>query len=212
MIVDCISDLHGATPILGGGDLLILAGDYTRSDEQSEYLIFRQWLQKQDYRHKVLIGGNHDMALFDGRFYFNEEWFGAKWLNDSGCEIEGLKIWGSPWTAWFDGINPDCTAWTLKGDSALAKKWALIPEDTDILITHSPSKGVLDFCMNEEGYISAGSESLRVWIDTWEPQLHVFGHIHEGSGLQQEGNTLCANASIMDENYRPSNKPIRIEL
>jgi len=32
MIIDCISDLHGYTPSLSGGDVIIVAGDLTAKD------------------------------------------------------------------------------------------------------------------------------------------------------------------------------------
>jgi Icc-related predicted phosphoesterase len=36
MIIDCISDLHGAQPKLEGGDLLIVAGDLTARDTEQQ--------------------------------------------------------------------------------------------------------------------------------------------------------------------------------
>ena len=212
MIIDIISDLHGAKPNLEGGDLLILAGDYTSSDSTAQWLCFREWLRDQKYIKKIMIGGNHDMAIFNGNFYFDDEWLGAAWLNDSGTEFEGLKIWGTPWTAWFDGINPKCTAWTMKKDKELAEKWALSPEDTDILITHSPPFGILDQAMHTHNYQSVGSKSLLARVHKIRPRVHCFGHIHEAYGQYKADGVHFINASIMDVNYKPSNKPTRIEL
>lgn len=212
MIIDIISDLHGAKPDLEGGDLLILAGDYTSSDTTAQWLAFREWLRDQKYTKKVMIGGNHDMAIFNGNFYFDDEWLGATWLNDSGTEFEGLNIWGTPWTAWFDGINPKCTAWTMKKDKELADKWALIPDDTDILITHSPPYGILDEAIHIDNFQSVGSKSLLARVHKIRPQVHCFGHIHEGYGQYKADGVHFINASIMDVNYKPSNKPTRIEL
>jgi Icc-related predicted phosphoesterase len=230
MVIDIISDLHGAKPNLEGGDLLILAGDYTSADTTGQWLAFREWLRDQKYTKKIMIGGNHDMAIFNGNFYFDEQWLGATWLNDSGTEFvhypglevatedgmpvyrEKLKIWGSPWTAWFDGINPRCTAWTLKTDKKLAEKWALIPGDIDILITHSPPFGILDEAMHTHNYQSVGSKSLLARVHKIRPKLHIYGHIHEGYGQYKADGVHFINASIMDVNYKPSNKPVRIEL
>ncbi len=214
VIIDIISDLHGSYPKLEGGDLLILGGDYTAKHTQAECLVFVEWLRKQDYKKKIFIGGNHDTPIFKGDFYFSNEWIGATWLNDSGCEYSGLKFWGSPWTAEFEGINPNCKAWTLRNDKALAKKWALIPDDTDILITHSPPYGIFDECLNRNGdrYESVGSKSLRAKVNQLNPMLHVFGHIHEGYGQMTLDDIMFINASHMDKNYQPVNKPVRIVL
>jgi Icc-related predicted phosphoesterase len=40
----------------------------------------------------------------------------------------------------------------------------------------------------------------------------VFGHIHEGYGVQYGDKTLFVNASICTAGYEPTNKPIVIDL
>ena len=67
------------------------------------------------------------------------------------------------------------------------------------------------------------SLSLRLPYSV-KPKLHVFGHIHGSYGVQMsdklsidglEGTvkrTIYVNASIMNEDYDPVNKPIRIQL
>ena len=219
--VTAISDLHGFYPKLEGGDLLIIAGDLTARDLTREYDEFDDWLKAQNYRKKVFIAGNHDNSWVKEKpRKFNMYWGSHteekfEYLCDSGTEFEGLKIWGSPWTAWFHGINPHCKAFTKRNDAALDKKWTLIPKDTDILITHSPPHGILDIC--EDGQTLAGSVSLRNRILCKETlpnlKLHVFGHIHEMGGRSIDFvNLRCVNASIVNEHYRHVNKPVRIEL
>ena len=44
------------------------------------------------------------------------------------------------------------------------------------------------------------------------PLLHVFGHIHNAYGEVYKGDTLYVNASICNERYVPSNRPIVIDL
>ena len=221
MIIDCISDLHGHHPELEGGDLLIVAGDLTASDKAYQYFEFREWLLKQQYNIKIFISGNHDCLIEMGRFYFSNEWIGADYLCDSGTEFEGLKIWGSPWTKTFKGMNPHCKAFTCDTEEQLAEKWKLIPDDIDILVTHSPPYGILDGIPNmyDGTYFHAGSKSLdkRIFYST-SLQLHVFGHIHENGGkIIERTQNVCdkhmsVNASYVNEHYKPVNKPIRVIL
>jgi len=224
MIIDCISDLHGFYPKLKGGDLLIIAGDLTSRDTCQDYEEFDSWLQKQSYKKKIVIGGNHDNFMEQGcKFPFSdydadarEEKPWADYLCDSGTEFEGLKIWGSPWTRTFKGMNPKCKAFTFDTQKELSTKWKLIPDDIDILVTHSPSYGIFDEVKNfYSGKIeNVGSISLaKNIIFRVRPKLHIFGHIHEHGGQIKEINsTKYINASFVNEHYEPVNEPVRIFL
>jgi Icc-related predicted phosphoesterase len=209
MKVTAISDLHGHYPMLDGGDLLIVAGDLTGMDQVDEYLWFRDWLQVQEYDRKILIAGNHDKAIQDWRFYPSSEWLGAYYLHDSFVMYKGLKIWGSPWTRWFEGINPDCDAYTLKTEQELEEKYALIPDDTDILITHGPAYGTLDRTVDKE---NAGSIALAERLIKLKVTHHIFGHIHEAYGTSIARGYLSLNVSHMDRSYEPVNKPVNFEI
>lgn len=211
MIIDCISDLHGHYPELPGGDLLIVAGDLTARDTYQENILFKHWLDNQNYKKKVFIAGNHDNLiqntdLMDDVFY---EYFDS-YLCDSGTEFEGLKIWGSPWTKTFPGMNPHCKAFTVDTEEELAEKWAMIPDDVDILVTHSPPHGC--YLDQDKNGNMLGCVSLRDRLFKLKVKLHVFGHIHEGYGVHPIVNPDSINASHVNERYEPVNKPIRIEL
>lgn len=207
MIVDCISDLHGCKPVLQGGDLLIVAGDLTARDTVTEHLGFSGWLCKQPYDKIVLIAGNHDGKMNDWKPFDQDN---LSYLQDSGTEYKGIKIWGSPWT-------PTFYDWHFMKDRGepIKKMWDLIPDDTEILITHGPPFGIQDqvkySSKAQEGKF-AGCEELRNAIDhrLKKLKLHVFGHVHEGYGKVIVSGVTHVNASIMDEEYHPVNKPIRI--
>lgn len=226
MKIDCISDLHGEFPELPGGDLLIVAGDLTGNDTKKQYGIFFAWLCEQKYTKKIFIAGNHDNKLcpkdpYDGflDFVYPDE-NSISYLCDSGTEFDGLKIWGSPWTRQFYGMNPDAMAFACETEDELTEKWALIPGDIDILITHSPPFKMFDSVNDrtfQRKFKHVGSLSLanRVIGNVCFPnlKLHVFGHIHECGGMVMDiGDRKFVNASIMNENYQPVNKPVRIEL
>lgn len=238
MIIDCISDLHGHYPQLEGGDLLIVAGDLTARDTKDEYLEFHAWVTKQSYKKTIIIGGNHDNVIAkEGYLFFNRPWAieghvfpfnGIVYLQDSGTEFEGLKIWGSPWTKTFEGMNPHCKAFTLDSEQELEEKWRLIPPDTDILITHSPPYGIFDAVSRDvfiEGHQCdkiehVGSHSLLYYSRMYQPKLHIFGHIHEAYSMKRpnlgfidlDGYPIYVNASHVNEKYQPVNAPIRIIL
>ncbi len=215
MKITCISDLHGEEPKLPGGDLLILAGDYTASDKIIQWENFFKWLRAQNYRKTIFISGNHDnqsMSQFD--------WFNAEYLCDSGTEFEGLKIYGSPWTKKFPGMNRYCMAYTCDNEEEMADKFEKIPPDVDILITHSPPYSILDGIPLADGSLyHAGSPYLYHWFKyVGRPKLHVFGHIHEGYGIAEVfpgyNDTMVkhVNASVIDGDYILKNEPITIEL
>ncbi len=220
MIVDCISDLHGHYPELEGGDVLIVAGDLTASDKLEQYFSFFDWIESQNYRKKIVTAGNHDNLMQKEGYMGPEgEMKGSfDYLCDSGTDYQGVKIWGSPWTKTFPGINPHCMAFTCDTEEQLAEKFSTIPEELDILITHSPPLGILDKNRKDE---SCGSRSLREKIASIplrnRPKLWVWGHIHESYGefyyeAGDRGSCQMVNASHMTGDYEPINKPIRVVL
>lgn len=204
MIIDCISDLHGTVVGLEGGDLLIVAGDITALDEAEEYASYFQWLESQPYEKIVWIAGNHDGCIANRKVRIPKDGK-IEYLQDSGTEYKGLKIWGSPWTPTFQD-------WHFMKDrgKAIQAVWDKIPLDTDILITHGPPFGILDQVAGPYNLMqNVGCQDLREKIEQLKQlKLHVFGHIHESHGVQGK----FVNASIMNEDYDPVNLPVRIEL
>lgn len=214
MIIDCISDLHGRYPKLEGGDLLIVAGDLTARDTNEEYHMFHDWAVGLDYFAVVVIGGNHDNRLQANRHIFDSEDSIIVYLEDESFEYMDINIWGSPWTKTFEGMNPHCKAFTKDTEKELADKFKSIPDDVDILITHSPPWGVLDKTTDGD---HVGSKALASQVGNMKnpPKLWVWGHIHESYGIDSivRGKPCkMVNASHVNERYQPVNKPIRIEL
>lgn len=229
MIIDCISDLHGYYPTLEGGDLLIVAGDFTAEDAEREHVMFCHWLNKQNYGKKIIVAGNHDnrwthLGAHKGPDPINPNYEWYEYLCDSGTEFEGLNIWGSPWTLTFKGMNPECKAFTVDTEEELDKKLSIVPLDTNILITHQAPYGAQDFIINPHSGKKRRTGSLAV-ADCFHRlksiRLHVFGHVHEGHGITEYcrdatatcdwNNKFLVNASHVNERYEPVNLPIRID-
>jgi len=63
-----------------------------------------------------------------------------------------------------------------------------------------------------EGSGNLGCEKLAIRLTTVRPRLHVFGHIHDGAGFLQKGGTTYINASVCDEDYKPVNPVLMVDL
>jgi Icc-related predicted phosphoesterase len=196
------SDTHGMhrKVKVPDGDILIHAGDITRGRNKTSLEDFNDFIGSLPHRHKILIAGNHDFCFENDNKETVRVLTSCKYLQDSSIEIDGIKFWGSPWQPWFLDY-----AFNLKKDSDRKKKWDLIPEDTDILITHSPPKNILDKTF---AGIYAGCGELAKAVKRIKPKVHVFGHIHEGYGTFSDSHTLYINASACTRSYDVINPPV----
>jgi Icc-related predicted phosphoesterase len=203
----CISDTHGFHQdiVVPFGDILVHAGDVVTRNDFEAYRAFLAWFAGQPHRYKVLVAGNKDV-LFETAPQVLTALMpaGVYYLQDRGAEIDGLKFWGSPYTPTFG-------TWSFGRDRGheIARHWAMIPEGTDILITHGPAYGVLDLVV---GGGHQGCENLRGRIGAIQPLAHLCGHLHGGYGTDILGHTQMVNASICDEHYQPVNAPIVLDL
>ena len=208
MKIIAISDTHTKHQdvIIPPGDLLIHAGDVTKMGNKEEVEDFLNWFKDQPCTYKIFIAGNHD-------FYFetatDEEIAalipdGVTYLNDSGIEIEGISIWGSPITPWFYNW-----AFQRHRGKKIEKHWDLIPEGTDILVVHGPPHGILD---KTRFGAKAGCERLTEAIQFIQPKISIFGHIHEDRGMLKKKGTTYINAAVVDLSYEVKHKPYIIEL
>ncbi len=201
----CISDIHGATGFhVPDGDILIIAGDVCAYGKLSELKVFDEFLSSLPHQLKILVAGNHDWPFADSSGSEAKDLVrNAVYLQDTGFEFYGMKFWGSPWQPWF--LN---WAFNLPRGPKLAEVWSKIPDDTDVLITHSPPFGILD----KVGGDNVGCEDLASALKHVRPKVHVFGHIHEGYGTEERDGTIYVNASLNNGYYRLVNKPIVIDI
>ncbi len=96
-------------------------------------------------------------------------------LHGTGVEIDGLRLFGlgygvpvTPFGAWSCDLSEELAGQMLDECKA-----------ADILITHSPPKGLGD---QTSGGLSVGSTSIRAAIERVQPQLALCGHIHDSWG------------------------------
>jgi len=202
MKIVAISDLHGVFyPPIPECDLLLIAGDL------GPWMEFSEWLDTIDLPadHIIGIAGNHDFKAQKKPGLFRE----MKWtyLEDEAVVVEGLTIYGSPWTPVFYN-------WAfMKEEHELEKMWALIPEETNILMTHGPPHGYQD--MTIRGGVRAGSVTLLERVEQLlNLKLHVFGHIHEGRDPGRHSyyanGAISANVSVLDAHYKIFRAPLEV--
>jgi len=211
-----ISDVHGKFNQLEivECDMLIVAGDMgtVRDPIESNRVIrnFLEWLYFYPAKYKVVIPGNHDLAI--ERNYVTVDDFaekGVTLLNHTSITIEEINIFGSPYTPTFgDG-------WAFNKDrSKISRYWDMIPEYTDILITHGPPLGVLDATSYKAKEINrCGCRALYNKVREIQPKYHIFGHIHPEDNNPNAGmmkiagcNTTFINAAVLDLNYNIDNQ------
>lgn len=214
MKIVCLSDTHNCNQqiVVPDGDILLHAGDATINGTVGEIKNFNQWFSDLPHKIKIFVAGNHDW-LFERNNSYARQILDSSiiYLQDSSVEIEGLKIYGSPWQPrFFDW------AFNLNRGAELAEKWKMIPLETNILITHGPPNGILDEVPRKYWVENTGCEELRKRVETLAEfgnlKLHLFGHIHCGYGQNEQFGVKFINASNCDEEYLPTQPPIVIEL
>ena len=213
MRIVAISDTHAqfdqVVNDLPDGDVLLHAGDITNVGEIKDLWNFAKQIRdiKSKYKDIIVIGGNHDFCLGNAQRLLSEKILfdvGVKYLHDSGIESCNLNFWGSPY-------QPEFCDWqfNLPRGNALAAKWKLIPENTNVLITHSPPYNILDAVHHQN--VGCCDLAMRV-KQLKELKLHVFGHIHPEYGQLIDGNTTFVNASLVNNWNQIVNSPIVLDL
>ena len=192
-----ISDTHGCHHQLRNlpeADVAVHSGDFTMNGSEEEALDFMNWFCDLPYKHKIFICGNHDDCLYGANIEGLDS--NVHFICNSGVEIEGIKFYGIPM------FLSDCVT------ERQNQNYANIPNDTDVLITHSPAYGILDF---DDG-INYGSEELIEKISTLNLKAHLFGHIHAQHGIITLSHTIYSNGAIMNSQYTTLNHPNILEL
>ncbi len=203
-----ISDTHSRhhNLKLPKGDVLLHAGDISYKGKREEIIDFLNWFCRQNFKHRIFIAGNHDFYLEKESPAEIEKMIptGITYLNDSGVTINGIHIWGSPVTPWFYNW-----AFNRHRGPSINRHWSLIPENTDVLLTHGPMYGILDSVINGQ---HVGCKDLLKRVQEVKPKVHVCGHIHEASGIQKQNGITFINASVLNESYELAHKPFVFEL
>lgn len=206
-----VSDLHEQweSVQIPRGDVLVVAGDITYKGSLTKVSQFNDWLARLKdegvIKHAVVIAGNHDLTAQTESKYFRKRLKEAVYLNNQEEIVMGLKFFGSPWTPWFYDW-----AFNARRGKNINEHWELIPDDTDVLVTHGPPYGAGDLLVDGR---RAGCVDLRNHVlHRVKPKVHVCGHLHHGYGIHMLGTTVVVNASTCTEQYEPTNLPIALTV
>lgn len=106
--------------------------------------------------------------------------------NQEGLQAK-IRIFGSPYSpskgTWAFGYAPD----------EAEALWDQIPENLDILVTHTPPEG---YCDRSRSGTRGGCSGLLAALARTKPYLHVCGHIHEAGGVEEIHWKTTSTASI----------------
>lgn len=203
-----VSDTHGGViPQMKNGehvDVAIHCGDLTEESKLDEFRQAALMMQSLNADLKLVIAGNHDWTLDDSMFSkkiaemkpseddlklvekeYGKHGDARRVIESAGLAYldEGthkftlsngahLVVYASPYTS---SLND----WGFNYDPREEHTWDMGPS-VNIVITHGPPKGVLDYTARQR----AGSPGLFAAVAKARPQLHCFGHIHEGWGAK----------------------------
>ncbi|KAI1618532.1 Metallo-dependent phosphatase-like protein [Exophiala viscosa] len=188
-------------------DVALHCGDLTDGSKLEEFRTTLQMLKMINAPLKLVIAGNHDFTMDSTAFetkvaesvpplepelvareygilgqarqlFDDARDAGIVFLAEGthGFVLENgamLTIYASPFT-------PSLGAWGFQYHPNKGRHFD-IQAGTDIVMTHGPPKGIMDFTYGRE---RAGCPDLFAAVAYARPRIHCFGHIHEGWGAR----------------------------
>lgn len=201
----CLADTHSQIVPIPPGDVLIFGGDLSKSGKLSEIQETITWISSQPHHYKIVIGGNADLALDESCEGSPEsfEWKDITYLNRRSVSLyfphkdehsRILNVYGDPYVPRCGPNGEEAFQYEIGEDYWLDA----VPPETDILVTHTPPKSILDIWDGVE----EGCSSLLREVQRRRLLLHVFGHVHPAHGVRRlkwsedEDNTLSGRNSV----------------
>jgi Icc-related predicted phosphoesterase len=190
---------------LAEADVVLHCGDLTRNSRLEEYKITFDFLRRIKAPLKLVIGGNHDLALdkmaYRQQLKFYESVRGPSFLKeDKNLPRELLSIVESARDDGVHYLEEGTYEFVLQNGAKLRLyasphtpvygSWAFqypdkhdfnIPGDVDIAMTHGPPRSVRDYTWSG---VPAGCPQLFRAIYNARPKIHCYGHIHEAWGAE----------------------------
>lgn len=191
MKIFCISDIHGAVALiekagtlLSQADLVVAAGDITRSKnrEEAEQVI----AAIERFNRRILaVHGNWDRVEVND--FLKEKGYS---LHAQGKVIGGIGFFGLGGSSPTPMNTPTEYSEEEIAHYLTAGYQMVCDADRVILVSHCPPHGVRD-----QTYfgLPGGSRSVRKFLEKHRVDLCLCGHIHEAGGIESFHGTIVAN-------------------
>lgn len=203
LTIAAMSDLHGYAVEIPPCDLVVIAGDvcfdrFGRVPAKLAPSLQHSWLVEEARKGRftregtptLMTWGNHDWC--EG-WEFPPVLPNLHVLVDGEMEINGWRVWMTPWSNQF-------MDWAfMKEPEDLAPVYAAIPEGVEVLVSHQPPLG---YGGRLESGEEVGSRELLQAIERVRPKVVICGHIHAGYGRYEHQGIPIYNVSVVDEQYR----------
>ena len=180
-----ISDIHSNLNLLKPiqykkADFLLVAGDLTNIGLKTELQEVLDGIENlEGIKHKIVVLGNHDSSNnYNNRGMSDEVAYtwckrhypNIHFLHNEIVEIEGVKIYGTPYVSEFCG-------WGFQYNTSNRDELTIPKENVDIIICHEPPSSLeLSYI---EGVGDLGNIKLRNYLEDNKCGVLVCGHIHE---------------------------------
>jgi Icc-related predicted phosphoesterase len=201
----CVSDIHYHLPQMdwllgraGDADVVALPGDHlqvgARTPLEAQVVVVSKYLARlSEVRPVLASSGNHDL---DGPGPEGEQragWLRRLALSSLHVDGDSVDLAGVRFTVcpWWDGPQ------TKQLLDAQLRQAAIDRPSRWVWIYHSPPAGTR-LCTS--GTRQYPDEDLAAWIDAWQPDLVLCGHIHQapwvptGGWVDRLGRTWVFNA------------------
>ncbi len=172
-----ISDIHCNNYMLEkikklNYDILISSGDFECLETAEIF---------SEFKNSFAVSGNLDDISI------------MKHLSKKGILLDGkIKTFNELTFIGIGGIDPINNISVIKNFSFTKYKYI-------ILVSHNPPYGILDKTFFN---VRAGLKEINSVLNYIKPIMHLFGHIHESSGIENINNTIYINPGpLSNGNY-----------
>ncbi|EMD00459.1 hypothetical protein BAUCODRAFT_20558 [Baudoinia panamericana UAMH 10762] len=192
-------------------DVVVHCGDLTEESKLAEFRVALNTLRAINAPLKLVIPGNHDFTLDTPKFKqkladaglaaddervkraYGVEGEAKAFFETDEAQAAGINLLNEGSSRFILANGGELTVFSSPYTQSLHADWGFqyrvgeehewdIEPGTDIVMTHGPPRGVLDYTDSRQ---RAGAADLFAAIARARPRVHCFGHIHEGWGAKK---------------------------